>query len=329
MISIVLRGGGRLSFLSGQGFTGCSDPESVQQSARYPEPSPARHPELVSGSKNAEVVEIAENRFRIKFGMTNDSCHPELVSGSNLLPIMSVDKSTLPQGERKVKLKFGFTLAEVLITLGIIGVVAAMTLPALLNATQGKELEAGFKKSYSVLSQAVQRLQYEEGLSGDWEKEFGANTFLPVFRKYLLNYVKCSGRTCVNSDLPPDEDGFQRVSTYKTYNKSKNVTLEWFDEGQMVMADGMLLMVNNSSAALNNLVLTVDVNGMYKKPNAWGHDLFSFQIKSGKLIPMGHPKTTSDWGSLPCDVNSTARHNGIGCAYKVFQQKDYFKNLPR
>ena len=297
--------------LSGQGFTGCCDPENG-----YPEQSPACHPELVSGFKNMEVVEIAENRFRTKFGMTISP-----------LPLGEGGRSS---GEGIcISRKFGFTLAEVLITLGIIGVVAAMTLPALLNATQGKELEAGFKKSYSVLSQAVQRMQYEEGLSGDWEKEFGASTFLPVFRKYLLNYVKCNGKTCVNSDLPPEEDGFRRVSTYKTYNKSQNVTLEWFDEGQMVMADGMLLMVNNSSSALNNLVLTVDVNGMYKKPNAWGHDLFSFQIKSGKLIPMGHPKTTSDWGSLPCDINSTARHNGIGCAYKVFQQKNYFKNLPR
>ena len=227
------------------------------------------------------------------------------------------------------RVRVGFTLAEVLITLGVIGVVAAMTIPALLNATQGKELEAGFKKSYSVLSQAVQRMQYEEGLSGDWESEFGSNTFLPVFRKYLLNYVKCSAKNCVDSDTAIEGDIFNRVSTYKTYNKSQNVTLEWFDEGQMIMADGMFLMVNNSGNNSNNLVLTVDVNGIDKKPNAWGHDLFSFQIKGGKLFPMGHAKTTTDWGSLPCDQNNGARHNGIGCAYKVFTEKDYFKNLPR
>lgn len=223
----------------------------------------------------------------------------------------------------------GFTLAEVLITLGIIGIVAAMTIPALLNITQGKELEAGFKKSYSVLSQAVQRMQYEEGLSGDWEKEFAARTFLPVFRKYLLNYVTCNGDRCVDADTTVEGDAFKRVSTYKTYNKSQNVTLEWFDEGQMIMADGMFLMVNNSGSQENNLVLTVDVNGINKKPNAWGHDLFSFQIKAGKLYPMGHPKTTTNWGSLPCDPKSSARHNGIGCSYKAFQDKDYFKNLPR
>lgn len=48
--------------------------------------------------------------------------------------------------------KNAFTLAEVLITLGIIGVVSAMTLPALVNRTQGKELEAKLQKTYSVFT---------------------------------------------------------------------------------------------------------------------------------------------------------------------------------
>ncbi len=51
--------------------------------------------------------------------------------------------------------KFGFTLAEVLITLGIIGVVAAMTMPTLINATNGAERKVAYKKALSVLNQAV------------------------------------------------------------------------------------------------------------------------------------------------------------------------------
>ena len=47
--------------------------------------------------------------------------------------------------------KCAFTLAEVLITLGIIGVVAAMTLPTLINMTNKKELEVALKKTYSEL----------------------------------------------------------------------------------------------------------------------------------------------------------------------------------
>ncbi len=48
-----------------------------------------------------------------------------------------------------------FTLAEVLITLGIIGVVAAMTMPTLINQTNGAQYRAAFKKELSVISQAV------------------------------------------------------------------------------------------------------------------------------------------------------------------------------
>ena len=51
--------------------------------------------------------------------------------------------------------KFGFTLAEVLITLGIIGVVAAMTMPTLMNSTNGAQYRTAYKKALSVLSQAV------------------------------------------------------------------------------------------------------------------------------------------------------------------------------
>ena len=49
----------------------------------------------------------------------------------------------------------GFTLAEVLITLGIIGVVAAMTMPTLMNATNGAQYKTAYKKALSVLSQAI------------------------------------------------------------------------------------------------------------------------------------------------------------------------------
>ena len=51
--------------------------------------------------------------------------------------------------------RFGFTLAEVLITLGIIGVVAAMTMPTLINQTNGAQYKAAYKKALSAISQAI------------------------------------------------------------------------------------------------------------------------------------------------------------------------------
>ena len=49
--------------------------------------------------------------------------------------------------------RFGFTLAEVLITLGIIGVVAAMTIPTLISNTNGAKFRSQFKKTLSTLNQ--------------------------------------------------------------------------------------------------------------------------------------------------------------------------------
>ena len=48
-----------------------------------------------------------------------------------------------------------FTLAEVLITLGIIGVVAAMTIPTLISNTNGAQFKTAYKKALSTLNQAV------------------------------------------------------------------------------------------------------------------------------------------------------------------------------
>ena len=59
--------------------------------------------------------------------------------------------------------KYAFTLAEVLITLSIIGIVAAMTLPSLVNKVKYKELETALNKNYSILQQALQRAQIDTG----------------------------------------------------------------------------------------------------------------------------------------------------------------------
>ena len=60
--------------------------------------------------------------------------------------------------------RLGFTLAEVLVTLGILGVVSALTMPVLIGGTKPKELEAQFKEAYSLLSQTVVQVADEKGI---------------------------------------------------------------------------------------------------------------------------------------------------------------------
>lgn len=227
-----------------------------------------------------------------------------------------------------------FTLAEVLITLGIIGIVAAFTLPALICNTQGKELHSQLLKAYSIIQQSVTRMVYEEGLEIN-PNNYPANTFAPIFKKYIKQFGDCGKSGCLESDIPANnEDMHNRVSKYKTYNKKQYVTLEWFDEGQAILIDGMFIMINNSSNKSLGIVISVDINGINKKPNAWGHDLFSFMIDNDKVIPIGSntiipDEWTTTWASFDCNIGSTARNNGIGCTYRALTENDYFKNLPK
>ena len=69
---------------------------------------------------------------------------------------------------KHISSSWAFTLAEVLITIGIIGVVAAMTMPALVNQTNRKQDAAKIKKFYSTMSQAVLLAENEYGSAEDW-----------------------------------------------------------------------------------------------------------------------------------------------------------------
>ena len=65
-----------------------------------------------------------------------------------------------------------FTLAEVLITLGIIGVVAAITIPLLVNNYRKKEIATRFEQNYNIIQNAFEMAQVEHGDMSTWEIPF-------------------------------------------------------------------------------------------------------------------------------------------------------------
>ena len=116
------------------------------------------------------------------------ACHPELVSGSQA----GFTHRTSPLTKRKA----AFTLAEVLITLGIIGVVAAMTLPALIQNHANSVVATRMAKFYSSINQAIRRAEVDYGDRIYWFEEAGignsggdADARLNWFKKYLLPYM--------------------------------------------------------------------------------------------------------------------------------------------
>ena len=74
--------------------------------------------------------------------------------------------------------KTGFTLAEVLITLGIIGVVAAMTIPILMTAYQKKQTVTRLKRAYSIVQQSIRLSEDENGEVESWDTKLNGDEFL-------------------------------------------------------------------------------------------------------------------------------------------------------
>lgn len=236
------------------------------------------------------------------------------------------------------KFVYGFTMAEVLITLGVIGIVAAMTLPAVINNSRNKQLEAGLKRSYSVISQALDMYQAETG-----ERITSQNIGYRKLKQILLEYLKTAqdcgwgykgsgsaANITNNSCIKHYQDSSEDDTTYKNYIASNNINLALFDDGQFVLNDGSLILVENYGPN-NPLYISVDVNGYNKNPNRLGHDLFMFEIDNkGKLIPMGvEGSKYYNKDSLYCSLTFANNLNGAGCTYKALTDKDYFKNLPK
>ncbi len=198
---------------------------------------------------------------------------------------------------RLFKIQQGFTLAEVLITLVIIGVIAAMTLPSLMQSTNKQEILTALKKADSVIRQSLYRITANNGYPmGDYSfLSDGSDTiFLDEFAK-VVNVIK---------------EG-QGMSDYKFLNNSRNYTFS--DAKYVITADGMLYSAfstyNMSKYGVPEedyfnckIAVVVDVNGR-KKPNKIGEDTFVFYIADKKgVIPAG---TTSDWDCQPGDQGMT------------------------
>jgi len=202
--------------------------------------------------------------------------------------------------------KKAFTLAEVLITLGIIWIVAAMTIPSLMNNIQDKQFKEAAKEAYSKASQVITQMKQDNG--GNFAYYITtANSFKPVFMTYFKIAQDCSPTLCVAAS------GASTV--YKSLHGDAADT--WpVGFGQFITNDGMFWAIYNDGISLS---IMVDVNGYTKGPNVYGRDTFFFQPVNDNLIPTGANGTTTGF----CDKTTSSWIQGISCMYNVMQGIDY------
>ena len=202
--------------------------------------------------------------------------------------------------------KLGFTLAEVLITLGIIGVVAALTLPAFIQKYQEKQWTTAYLRIYSILDNAYKKTVEENGTFENWS---GADiTLTPEGTKIVslgdadkiyntmikphVQLAKVSLKTGEGNCMPD-----------KSYRLDGSVEQTGFNHASYTVSlpSGECIII----ARVTSGHFFVDLNGK-KNPNTLGKDqfYFSFDINNPERIKPGYMQV--NWTDTPayCDVNS-------------------------
>ncbi len=194
--------------------------------------------------------------------------------------------------------KSAFTLAEVLITLGIIGVVAAMTMPSLIHKYQEKVRIQQYKKAMSLISQAVASqyaangVYYECYFGSDYDSISQCPEMLNDIQKYLKVAKFCENKAFDNGCIP-DYDGMEAALKDSDNNMSDEDIQDYvhkncvgYEKNQiknsnpaLVLADGTIIVSYLPKWGLKFFLL--DINGK-KGPNKWGYDMFTAQLTRSK-----------------------------------------------
>ncbi len=211
----------------------------------------------------------------------------------------SLTNSTLSQRER-VKCP-AFTLAETLITLGIIGIVAALTIAPLVQKYRIKQLEVAFKRSSSLIQQALNDTAQEFGYSN--MKEFGDSCGFPSNdSQERTKYRNCRLKT-INNILPQiNEYYISKFQIIKSINWNKWMAIPQFSNlkyrnfkgieqqggyssiygfdrnSVYILNDGSLItpMIFLRHEEFDGITLSFDTNGPFKGPNRYGYGIFIY-----------------------------------------------------
>ncbi len=196
--------------------------------------------------------------------------------------------------------KRAFTLAEVLITLGIIGVVAAMTIPTLISNHKKKVIETRLKVAQSTISQMLNFAIAEYGDPNTWEfsQVYGSDVsdqnrkklIIDLTEKYFLPYLKDVNRSGYMSMSKAGYDVYHAPDGSINSNNLNFLSKEHY---VIEFANGMTIFVYMNSSTANggistNILLYIDVNGKHP-PNVFGKDTFVAEIISstGKFTWLG------------------------------------------
>ncbi len=217
--------------------------------------------------------------------------------------------------------KRGFTLAEVLITIGIIGVVAAMTIPTLISKIGKRQLESQIKASYATIAQTMRSAE-ADGV--DFDLQIVNNNDASTkewFQTYMAPYLKTE-KVCYNSS-----GCWHKKSEVRDLSENLprwagdagigyNIITFVIAKGSYFDIDGVEASEAKSMFGINTdnqaLVFYFDANGD-RKPNRIGKDIYIMGFTDKGLVPAGSDKTRSEV------EQNCLKGNGYWCLSYIMQ----------
>lgn len=188
----------------------------------------------------------------------------------------------------------GFTLSEVLLVLSVIGVVAALTIPTLVQRISNDQYKSAWEKEFAALSQATTLVLIND-VNGNFYSILNNNTPRQLYDRYAkyLNIIKSCGNVV---------GGGPCWSTPKLLNGAA-MDGNFFDDGSAVLSDGTSIAFEDPNS-LSARYIWIDVNGI-RPPNTLGKDVFGVKFYNDGIRPFG---STGD------GYENTCTTSGYGCS---------------
>jgi len=257
--------------------------------------------------------------------------------GSNIYPplrMTSVERggkvpNIYPRGDRRefdsFMKKAAFTLVEVLIVIGVIGIVAALTIPNLLQKYTERQNIIKLQRVYALLQQATRSMVAEHGELHTWADDsrvFFENEFMKrvkvIDKNTTYNEIVSSSGLGWDNLIPTLEllDGTvvrirsriknDPAGSYHTCNTSVNHASSGYS-------------IHYGSCAY----IRVDINGK-GKPNKAGQDIFEFRVYTDGVLPKGIAKSGSNDSFKEC---YSGTNDNLNCTAWVIENKnmDYLR----
>lgn len=200
--------------------------------------------------------------------------------------------------------RYAFTLAETLITLIIIGVIAAMTIQTLINNIEDQKNKSEWKKTYSTITQSSVSVMNNNGIYSYKNAFADEASFFEAFKSELSVMKSCTADTAKGNCWHKDGEW---------YYLNKDPLTSAPNLPGVILSNGMLLRFNYSPACDSDFgayyrcgYIIADTNG-FKRPNTYGKDIFEVNILENGIKPSGSMGSYYENTCTPLDY-------GFSCA---------------